>query len=552
MNVNILSIILFSPIFNSRNKIVKSNQKAENSSKKRVERLKGKFNTEKALKLIETMMLGMHDSNKTIAIGRVISSLFEYTSDNVLHRRNKINLVHYNQSLKISDYIKILETTSHIGHGHNRTISKFLRGPVCQKYSRNLKDSSIDYISPVYRSELKMKSGVNQKSTIFLGKDTFLTLEDLWQLADGSNQFKESIWLKRTKKPKKSTENSHEDVPSSKSYQQNKFSTKTSCLLNNRIQLSFYNSLPTYACNIKLSLCRIKSTDELAKIIDKIIPNNNKRKTRTILEDELLHVENFLTSNTNFMERKILTTISCDPLKCDEFCENVTICKSWFRKLNTESKWVFNLHESHFDGINLNKLYDDLIIDKRSGDCPASFFFVVQAWGDKNGLIQRDQDSELFAGVVTPVMLNCEFKVDINYVGKSNINESDNILSYNHVENKNFEFENDEMGNVFHPTREIRNFNIDFDDVYIPNRKNNTKTTFKLVTNEVVPYQEGDLEKLIEKVKTVDEELANQLTEDDLDFVDSNTKSNEIEEELFGNLNNEFNEDDDIFDIYDN
>jgi len=49
---------------------------------------------------------------------------------------------------------------------------------------------------------------------------------------------------------------------------------------------------------------------------------------------------------------------------------------------------------------------------------------------------------------------------------------------------------------------------------------------------------------MIKKVSVVDPELANQLTEDDLDFIDSNitnkypddTDDTKIEEELFGNF----------------
>ena len=110
----------------------------------------------------------------------------------------------------LKDRVKILNTRSNIGHGHNRTVTKFSRGPLCQRYPKEMKYSQLDYVDPEFRKDLKIKSGINQKATIFLGTDTYLTLEDLWELSNAENMFMNGMWLSqhKTKSIKKSKSSS--------------------------------------------------------------------------------------------------------------------------------------------------------------------------------------------------------------------------------------------------------------------------------------------------------------------------------------------------------
>ena len=95
--------------------------------------------------------------------------------------------------------------------------------------------------------------------------------------------------------------------------------------------------------------------------------------------------------------------------------------------------------------------------------------------------------------------------------------------------------------------RNIKDFNINYEEIYIPNpnQKETPQNTFRLVVDQPINTPlSTELERMIKKVSVVDPELANQLTEDDLDFIDSNTTNKypddtddtKIEEELFGNF----------------
>jgi vesicle coat complex subunit len=107
------------------------------------------------------------------------------------------------------------------------------------------------------------------------------------------------------------------------------------------------------------------------------------------------------------------------------------------------------------------------------------------------------------------------------------------------------------------------NFHVDFEKIYIPNRvensgNSNSQTTFRLVTDETTnSYTDSELDRIIKKVSIVDPGLASQLTEDDLDFIDSNitsklpdnTDKTGIEEELFGDFDEFDQEGDDLLDF---
>ena len=549
MNSTIFAIVFFTmpgKLPRDTSKIRKKNSKELIKAEKEVKKLAGKDVSEgKTLKALGNLAKTLVNANKEVAVGQIFITAIETVKDMVLHNNEPSALIHYNKNE--TRQTSRQKTVAYIGDDYSKTIKSFLNGPVHTQFNKLLFNSQQDAIESEYRKELKSDAGVNQRGTVFLGTQTFLTLDDLKELCN-FNEEKKQIMKETERKNSSIRREKTEDIK--KIFKSKGMRVKNdrrsierrSALLKTKSTLKIYNRLPVYDSHVTINLVSFKTngcdrTHTIDKLVSSLRPNS--RSVLEKLTDTQLK-KHIKPGNLNF-SNQLITELGSKVTRLECFKDNCKVIKRWERTIPSGGEWEFTLKEKHKNGIYINKLleFEQLGVD---GEMPSSFFLIIEHHGSV-GSVTRLSDGELISGVYSPSRLAFEYQLSISHISKNDEKDIDNIMNYKVIK-KSSEFDDESLTDAFYPNRQER-FNINMEDLIINDKNPDAK--FKLELSDSILDSNGrDEISSIKKMlrESLNEEAANNFTHDDLEFEDT-SNPNEYDDDH----DNTHDSDNDILDL---
>lgn len=382
----------------------------------------------------------------------------------------------------MAQYMKI---NTHIGH---RTKGKLKRiknnSAFIETETKILADSQSDYISSKKRSQLIIKSGFNEKNFTFFLDDTYLSVEDYYNLFNVKKRFEKQI-----------KKNKNEDRK------------LVGGALKTKHQFKLKNRIDYFTCHVKIHLLKITDLEyDIKKLLNESLHTKNSSTFNNpgkIPRNLQLSEPNF--SKDNKISSQFLTTLNCNLKDSSKFLERCKIVKTWSRTLSSGSTLEFNLTHNLGHGISINQLVDLIDISKskegsrssafidealnileQSGNRttaktlketigekvkdqkpeanilnhPTGFIFAIETVGDRRASIVNEKN-DVFSGY-SPVLLNFEFKTELSYICDQD-DENELLVYVKKDKNKQFN-ETSEFPEIFYPERQDK-FHVKFNDI---------------------------------------------------------------------------------------
>ena len=294
-------------------------------------------------------------------------------------------------------------------------------------------------------------------------------------------------------------------------------------LLSAKFQVRIGSRIPTYDTHVILHLAYLKenrTVDTVNRLVDHCIGHQFFGVKETFLQrlemDEIIEMKRGRKVEVGY---QVITQLNSNILDTEAFKDKCGIAKSWKRKIPSNGLWEFTLKERFTKGIDLNKLLD-LLIEGEDKHKPASFFFIMEYFGDRRGSITRTLDNENIMGIYTPCSLNIDFKTEIKHISRNEVDKTDEVLVFNEITEVK-EFEDETLAEDFYPTR-TGNFNINFEDIALDkvSKEKGNKPKFILETEDsLVKQQEQSLfSKLLQQARIIDPDIERTFTTDDIPF----------------------------------
>lgn len=502
-------------------------------TEKSIKNLKGKKVSEgKVLKTLTEYGKKLLLSNKEVAIGQIFLTAIETVQDMLLHNNETSTLIHYNDN-EIGKEISKQSTYAYIGEDYSSHIKSFLSGPLHNKFYKLLFSTQQDAMEGPYRQDLKAEIGVNQRGTVFLDSQTFLSLADLKELCNFETAktkiLKEISEKKFTKLDLENEEKNLKITLSSKAKRvrdDRKRIERRSALLETKSILKIFNRLPAYETHVTIHLACFRTngcdkTHTIEKLVNSLCPQS-KSVLEKLTETQLK--KRFKSSTIPFSDR-LVTELGSRPIKLECFKDNCKILKSWERTIPSNGEWKFTLEERHKNGVYLNKLleFEKLKVDN---NMPSSFFLIIEHYGSDKASVRRLSDNELISSVYSPSKLAFEYELWISHISKNNDEGLDDIMEYTTIK-KSTEFNDESLTDAFYPNREMK-FNINMEDILILEEKESKPNAkFKLeMSNSLLESNSMDQMDTFKKIltNTLGKDTADNFTRDDLKFEDVTKK----------------------------
>jgi len=526
---------------------IKSNANKLDKTKKNLIGAKGQiFNN---LDIINDFLKASVSSNINVKVGHIIASLIEHTTNSLLHDgEENLAISHHNEQKKNSD-ITIYRTTAYMGKSHNSKINAYLRGPIYEPLEKCLVDSQQDWLSSIDRKHLRATSGINQRGIVFLEQDTFLTINDALELSninDHSEKIKKQFdKIEKKFKDAKKTLNK-ENVDTVEKFLKNLKAREKekgiihfySALLEMRTEIRIMNKMPVYDCNIAVHLIKLRNFEgsvlTVKDVFNDICYSSEQDLNKSHLYlDRIEPIDIFEKIDVKEEElkfkRQLNTALKINPTNIESFKQNCIVAKTWRRRLKTGDHWYIKINEKFKNGIYLNRL-EELKAKNIAKDTPINYFLMIEFYGDNRASVLRKKDDISISSIYSPCLLNFEYKMSVKHLGDAAKNP-DEFLIYKNVRNIR-EFEDDTIGMEFYPKRETK-FNVNFENIKIGNEKGKKDAEFKLELNSSIleSQQLSQMDKLIERITSIDPELANNLSEDDAPFINNESEENDEDHE---------------------
>lgn len=551
MNIILTSIIFFTvgnkldKLSNNQDKKKKNNKELDQAEKK-IKRLVGQdIDSPKVIgALSDFMKIGLKN-NRELLIGNLFLTGIDLAKDMLMHKSDSSSLVHYNNN-NYNGNTLIQRTNAFIGGEYSRKIKSFLSGPLHSKFEKNLFLSQEDALDSKSRADLKAECGINQRNTIFLDSRTFLTLDDLKELCGFDEKYNEIKKLRDRKESSKLGIKEEEErlmISLKKSIKRERNDRKKidykSALLKTKSKLKIINRLPVYDAHVIIHLASFKNNacdkmHTIEDLVNFIIPEST-----TMLERlSVTQLKKRTKSKILKFSQQLVTELNTRPIKLDSFKDNCQIIKSWERTIPASGHWYFSLTERHQDGVHLNKLFE-FVERKVNSQMPSSFFLIIESYGSNKATVRRLKDDELISSVYSPCRLAFEYNLSISHLSKSEIDKTDEILSFVEIK-KTDEFDEAGLSDAFYPNREVK-FNIDMENIIILDNEKKPNAKFKLeMTDSLIDSNESNQMSEIKKVlfKNFGKEVSENYTRDDFKFEETHennkNENQEDEDEFFG------------------
>lgn len=539
---------------------IKSNENKVKQSASKIKKQRSANN--KDLDLFKRYMTLVNESNQLMKSGSVIAKLIEGFSSTVTEKNNSL-LSFYNQNVNLKD-VKFYVTRCQLGTSYSNQIRRIKQGPTYETFQKHILSTRSDALSTGGRQNLKATAGCNQRVFCFLDDKTFLTINDILHLtgfdrpnvkefktmqskvSQQINYKKDEIiknLLNNTQIPKPVVEGvmKAKDRKKQEPTKESKVVKYYSTLLETIFTLKITNVMLVHNTTIAIHLVKFKENSIAVNeaTINDIINHVTYSTPATEWSDELtergyLHYEKIPYQSVkqvgkyNGYTKNFVTTLDVNLTQNESFLDRVEVLNTWRRTLGPRCEWKFELNEIFKHGIYLNKIYEYNHDSSFKRNTPISCFFIIEAFGDRRSTIIRLEDNEIFPGSYSPVSLQMEMEFSYKHLAKPS--ESDKIHYYELI-SKNNEFEDEEESELFYPDREQK-FNVNFDEIIIDSiagRKTTKGKKYRLEMGDDSYKSENKLESLLDKLGSLlPQKEKDNLTEDDLPFIDVNGENDQI------------------------
>merc|ERR1711935_142997 len=255
-------------------------------AEKKIEKLAGKsINDSNTLKVLGNFAKKLIYSNKEVAIGQVFLSTIETVKDMLMHDSGTASLIHYNNNEVYKEISKEV-TYAYIGEDYSKLVKQFLNGPLHKQFHKKLFATQEDAMEGRLRRSLKAEAGVNQRTTVFLDGQTFVSIKDLKELCNFEEEKQEilkeqkrkNLKIRRTKAKEKDFSI---DLKSKASRIKNdrKNVERRAAILKTISKLKIFNRMPEYDSNVTIHLACFRTngcdrSHTINKLVDSLCPRS--------------------------------------------------------------------------------------------------------------------------------------------------------------------------------------------------------------------------------------------------------------------------------------
>lgn len=223
--------------------------------------------------------------------------------------------------------------------------------------------------------------------------------------------------------------------------------------------------IPVYNAHVIVHLCQQKNPLRPRKT-EKIYHNFTNQtlgRTEGIRKDKIY---SYYEDNGDFrFKSQINTALDVHAERTEAFQDKTKIIKTWARVLPENAQWHIKLTEHLGDGILLNHL-GKISRNIEALQAPMSYFLIIEYFGNNRARITRKKSGDVFHGY-SPCSISYRFSQKIHFVANQEDLDKPIVLSF---PDKDGNFENEEFGKEFYPTR-AQYFNVDFKDISINENK---------------------------------------------------------------------------------
>jgi hypothetical protein len=467
--------------------IKSSNSPSENFSKV------GEFG--KTMKQVITDGIKIGDGSHTASFveGTCNALIGAVRTENPLLTRSNTTAIGKNEAT-------ISYTHASVGIPTTSRVKKLKNGPYMDYEKKTLASSKKDYQGHSKRKNLKLTSGFDRKSYVFLMEDTFLTVDDLCKFYIYDDKIKGQ--LDRSKNGTRDLYGAlcksvrhvhlrnkmelhnvainlhlckmtdiHDDV-------RHLILETTNNKYKNTVDKIKKEMFETIIDGVKKNL-RGKSKDAESilemEVLKKYLMRNNSRGG-SIPEDEQ-YTDPIVDNEENRINIQFETSLRTKLTDSIHFQDRAKIVKTFRKVLTPSSSWDFTL-ETHFGkGIHLNYLND---IKELNKNYPVENFIILEIVGDSRGVILRKKDKDQFSGY-SPTNIHFEFDTKICYINDGKDEEEKPALYRVKKGEEDFE-EGGIFAETFCPDRQDV-FNVDYNNIQLREDINAKNKEYKLEYN---------------------------------------------------------------------
>ena len=379
-----------------------------------------------------------------------------------------------------------------------------------------LMNTETDFVTEDKRLQLCKGVGLNQKSILFLNRESYLTYDDVKSIVDYDNN------VKFFKKKQASEASRLSDKNDKLRIRNADFITnKTISSVVNRLstKLSITNDGKAYTTYINVHICMLRDPknasilEEMVRDIERhtLEPSRKSLKVQDIIRNSY-DIKRRLWPD--FMQQMLVSPKS-NVMKTEAIKNNLTVVRTLRRSLGPSDRLKIKINQNFTRGVNLN-----LMGDVMNGELPFGCFIIIESVGQDNAIIQ-DRETLVRRSGTAPHELRLTMETKLHYIC-SDITPDVPITIVDQEEID--DFEDPSISEEWFPDR-TSEFNVDYKNIDMDG--NNIKSKYKLqydTETAVVVQSSPDVDNINKYLKNID--LGSEIedfNEDDLSVIGKNS-----------------------------
>ena len=351
-----------------------------------------------------------------------------------------------------------------------------------RKVNRILFDTKIDCQRVEDRLDLTTKSGFNESIVDIMGKDTTVTMEDLFLLTNCDKiieEEKEKLKVK-TRRNKSIISDKEGGFKQSLAAQQLAEIGKARVyakILKVKTRLEVHSDVTGYLTYVRVHLVCHKtytqcdgqrSTFTADELYEGILNDIDNDLNRSLRKKQILKTFKRKVRGRQF-KRTMLVEPGSQVLRTQTLRDNITILRSFNFILKPSELGIIDLTHNFTKGLDLKDLSK-----ATNNEAAGTTFFIIEASGDRNARVTSKNFEEVKMNGISPISLRYEIKREMQWISKE---EECDVPATLRIEQKENLFEDVEISELFYPTR-VNNQNISLDALEI--NRDNKKAEFRL------------------------------------------------------------------------
>lgn len=351
-----------------------------------------------------------------------------------------------------------------------------------RKVNRILFDTKSDCLKVEDRLDLTTKSSFNESIVDIMGKDSMVTMEDLFLLTncDRVIEEEEKKLKVKTRRNKSIVSDNQGGFKQSLAAQQLSEIGKARIyakILKLKTKLEIHSDVSGYLTYVRVHLvCHKRYTQcngersafTCDELYQGILFDVSDDLNRSLRKKQILKTFKNKLKGRQF-KRTMLVEPGSQVLRTQTLRDNITVLKSFNFILKPSELAIIDLTHNFTKGLDLKDL-----VKASNNEAAATTFFIVEASGDQNARVTSKTFEEVKINGLSPISLRYEIKREMQWISKE---EECDVPATLRIEQKENLFEDVEISELFYPTR-INNRNIPLEELEI--NKENKNAEFRL------------------------------------------------------------------------